>query len=250
MMSTPAQPTFSTRAAGKARASDVGIRSRMTQVQAQVQVAQRRAALAVRQPTTVSPHQLHRRSPSASAVLDFCPSEYRETTASQQRGELAGPVSKPNVKGRPSDVDLRHGTMYVNWVQKAVLARLSHIPLMDVPPEEESEYRGMYNVLWTHIAEMEPLLPLYACWMAEDTIKQLVTAVGPSPYPRFLCVLMWYRQNAVVKQQKLYLASESPRCIIDLQTVTLFTRQIEKLKEAIAERQRAMQRQAAEHGQK
>ncbi|KAH9835288.1 uncharacterized protein C8Q71DRAFT_111899 [Rhodofomes roseus] len=232
MMSTPAQPTFSTRAAGKARASDVGIRSRMTQVQAQVQVAQRRAALAVRQPTTVSPHQLHRRSPSASAVLDFCPSEYRETTASQQRGELAGPVSKPNVKGRPSDVDLRHGTMYVNWVQKAVLARLSHIPLMDVPPEEESEYRGMYNVLWTHIAEMEPLLPLYACWMAEDTIKQLVTA------------------NAVVKQQKLYLASESPRFIIDLQTVTLFTRQIEKLKEAIAERQRAMQRQAAEHGQK
>ncbi|KAH9926769.1 uncharacterized protein B0H18DRAFT_864214, partial [Fomitopsis serialis] len=240
MLSTPTQPALSTRAAGKARASDVGIRTRhsMTQVQVQVQAAQRRAALgtsdtddaaidlAACQPTTLSPHQLHRRSPSASAVLDFCPREYRDTAASQQRGEFAGPMLKPNVKGRPSDVDLRNGSLYVNWVRKAVLARLSHMPLVDVPPEEESEYQGVFNVLWGYISEMEPLLPLYACWMAEDTIKQLVTA------------------NAVVKQQKLYLASESPRFILDLQTVTLFIRQIEKLKEAIAERQRAMQRQA------
>lgn len=234
MLSTPTQPALSTRAAGKARASDVGIRTRhsMTQVQVQIQAAQRRAALAACQPTTLSPHQPHRRSPSASAVLDFCPREYRDTAASQQRGELAGPMPKPNVKGRPSDVDLRNGSLYVNWVRKAVLARLSHMPLVDVPPEEESEYHGVFNVLRGYISEMEPLLPLYACWMAEDTIKQLVTA------------------NAVVKQQKFYLAPESPRFILDLQTVMLFIRQIEKLKEAIAERQRAMQRQAAEHGQK
>ena len=54
----------------------------------------------------------------------------------------------------------------------------------------------------------------------------------------------------VVKQQKLYLASDSPRFILNLQTVTLFTRQIEKLREAIAERQRALQRQSTEHGPK
>ena len=57
-------------------------------------------------------------------------------------------------------------------------------------------------------------------------------------------------QNVVVKQQKAYLTSESPRFILNLQTVTLFIRQIEKLKEAIAERQRALQRQAAEHSPK
>lgn len=54
----------------------------------------------------------------------------------------------------------------------------------------------------------------------------------------------------VVKQQKLYLASESPRFILNLQTVTLFIRQIEKLREAIAERQRALQRQTTEPGSK
>lgn len=52
------------------------------------------------------------------------------------------------------------------------------MPQMDVPPEEESEYRGLFNVLMGYISEMEPLLPLYACWMAEETIKQLVTAVS------------------------------------------------------------------------
>ena len=55
------------------------------------------------------------------------------------------------------------------------------MPQMDVPPEEESEYRGLFNVLMGHISEMEPLLPLYACWMAEETIKQLVTAVSSYP---------------------------------------------------------------------
>ena len=55
------------------------------------------------------------------------------------------------------------------------------MPQMDVPPEEESEYRGLFNVLMGHISEMEPLLPLYACWMAEETIKQLVTAVSSCP---------------------------------------------------------------------
>lgn len=141
----------------------------------------------------MSPQQLHRRSPSAAAVLDFCPSEYHAPP--QRKGEQAGPVPKPNVKGRPSDADLRHGALYVNWVRTAVLTResnppfwraagliyiagLSQMPQTDVPPEEESEYRGLFNVLMGYISEMEPLLPLYACWMAEETIKQLVTAVS------------------------------------------------------------------------
>ncbi|KZT70448.1 hypothetical protein DAEQUDRAFT_206566 [Daedalea quercina L-15889] len=227
MLSTPTHPTISSRAAGKARATDVGIRARTTsQVQAQAHIPQRCATIAVRQPSTISPHELHRRSPSASAVLNFCPSEYH--VHPPHKGELAGPVPKPNVKGRPSDADLRHGALYVTWARKGVLTRLSQMPQMDVPPEEESEYRGLFNTLWGHISEMEPLLPLYACWMAEDTIKQLVTA------------------NVVVKQQRLYLGSESPRFILNLQTITLFIRQIEKLREAIAERQRTMQRQASE----
>ena len=141
MLSTPSQPTFSDRAAGKARATDVGIRARAPGTQAQAQVAQHRAALgtsvsaarrgyethrravdtAARQPTTVSPQQLHRRSPSAAAVLDFCPNEYHAQP--QHRGGVAGPVPKPNVKGRPSDADLRHGALYVNWIRTAVLAR-------------------------------------------------------------------------------------------------------------------------------
>ena len=138
MLSTPSQPTFSDRAAGKARATDVGIRARVPGTQAQAQVAQHRAALgtsasaarrgyetdldpAARQPTTVSPQQLHRRSPSAAAVLNFCPNEYHAQP--QHRGGVAGPVPKPNVKGRPSDADLRHGALYVNWIRTAVLTR-------------------------------------------------------------------------------------------------------------------------------
>ncbi|KAI0727431.1 hypothetical protein C8Q72DRAFT_876303 [Fomitopsis betulina] len=241
MLSTSTQPSLSNYAAGKARAPDVGIRARVPDIQAQApyvcqcnESAPRHLLRAVetasRQPATMSPQQLHRRSPSAAAVLDFCPSEYHAPP--QRKGEQAGPVPKPNVKGRPSDADLRHGALYVNWVRTAVLTRLSQMPQTDVPPEEESEYRGLFNVLMGYISEMEPLLPLYACWMAEETIKQLVTA------------------NVVVKQQKVYLSSESPRLILSPQTVTLFTRQIEKLREAIAERQRALRRQSIEHGPK
>ena len=143
MLSTPSQPTLSNRAAGKARATDVGIRARAPAIHAQAQVAQHRAALgtsasvgmpghssdshvgeaAARQSTTVSPQQLHRRSPSAAAVLDFCPNEYHAQP--QRKGEFAGPVPKPNVKGRPSDADLRNGALYVNSVRVAVLTRES-----------------------------------------------------------------------------------------------------------------------------
>ena len=66
---------------------------------------------------------------------------------------------------------------------------LSQMPQVDVPPEEESEYRELFNVLVGHISEMEPLLPLYACWMAEETIKQLVTAVSSCPTQRALRIL-------------------------------------------------------------
>ncbi|KZT10236.1 uncharacterized protein LAESUDRAFT_721574 [Laetiporus sulphureus 93-53] len=212
MLSPLSQPTLSARAAEKARAADVGIRTRIVHD----------APEYTREPAAFQPTSSHRLS---LPQLDLRPNEIREAWNAQQMASMTQPVSKPQVRGRPSPADLQHGNMYVNWVRKGIIARIPHMQEKEVPSEQEEEYRQTFDVLWGYVFEMDPLLQVYACWMAEETIRQLITI------------------TTVVKQQKAYFSSHSPRRIMDLPSVGMFLHVVQKIREAIAEKQKALVRQ-------
>lgn len=59
---------------------------------------------------------------------------------------------------------------------------MPHMSQKEVPAEQTTEYEATFDVLWAHVYEVDTLLPLYACWMTEDNIRQLIAIVSPSPY--------------------------------------------------------------------
>lgn len=214
MLSTPTNTPMSSRAAGKARAPDVGIRARIS-------AAQKAHA---------ATHSTHSRRLSATLLVPHCvdlrPNEIREALNAKQMASLTKPVRKPHVRGRPNEQELHHGNVYVNWVRKGVLARMPHMSQKEVPAEQTTEYEATFDVLWAHVYEVDTLLPLYACWMTEDNIRQLIAI------------------TTVVKQQKTSMSTNSPRYFVDLEAMMAMIRAIQGVQQSIADAHRAQQRSA------
>ncbi|PCH44851.1 hypothetical protein WOLCODRAFT_139286 [Wolfiporia cocos MD-104 SS10] len=209
MLAAPVPQYMSNRAAGKARAADVGIRARIVAAQSTA-----RESRSGPEPFALSASHL---APRYSAI-DLRPNEIREAMNAKQIASLCRPVLKPQVRGRPSQADLEQGNMYVNWIRKSVLDKVPTMNDRDIPDEQMPEYRMAFDLLWGYVFEMDSVLHIYAGWMAEETIRQLIVA------------------TAMVKQQKVYLSSRNQRFIMDLQAVHLFLHMMETTRQAITQR--------------
>jgi len=154
-------------------------------------------------------------------MLDTRPNEIREAYNAAQMASMNKPIPKPNVRGRPTQADLQHGNMYVNWIRKGIVERMPYMNQHEVRKELKAEYDMTFDILWGHVFEMDPLLPIYACWMAEDTIRQLIII------------------TTCVKQQKVWLSSDNnSRYIIDLPSVRMMIGAIQNMKQAISAAQK------------
>ncbi|KAF9819377.1 hypothetical protein IEO21_02120 [Rhodonia placenta] len=231
MLSTPTNTPMSSRAAGKARAPDVGIRARISAAQkAHAGAHFARPQRGSSTDDAAATHSTHSRRLSATLLVPHCidlrPNEIREALNAKQMASLTKPVRKPHVRGRPNEQELHHGNVYVNWVRKGVLARMPHMSQKEVPADQTAEYEATFDVLWAHVYEVDTLLPLYACWMTEDNIRQLIAI------------------TTVVKQQKTSMSTNSPRYFVDLEAMMAMIRAIQGVQQSIAEAHRAQQRSA------
>ncbi|CCM04014.1 uncharacterized protein FIBRA_06171 [Fibroporia radiculosa] len=160
--------------------------------------------------------------------LDTRPNEIREALNAQQMANLTEAVPKPQVKGRPTSANILQGQLFVNWIRKGIVWRLNKLVAHPLPESHRPSYFMTFDVLWGFVFEMDPLLPVYACWMREEVIRSLI----------FTCT--------IVKHQKLHLSPDVPRVFLDLKKVHGMLDMVQQTRLAIANAHRESQLAAAE----